>query len=88
MMEVLKPTAYSCTNHEHVVVLTVGGKKLKMDHHTAFRMAAFLHHSATQAKTYTGDMGHTIIGIGTLTDAVAEELKAQKRRDATAALVR
>jgi hypothetical protein len=87
-MEVLKPTAYSCTNHNQVVVLTVGGKDLRMDHHTAFRMAAFLHHSATQAKTYTGDTGRTIIGLGTLTDAVAEELKLQKRRDGTATFLR
>jgi hypothetical protein len=83
MSEILKPTAYSCTNVEHVVVLNIGGKELQMDAHTALRMAAMLSHSGRQAKIYMGDGGFSIYGFGTLTDANADALEVQKRRDGT-----
>ena len=82
---ILKPTAYSCTNVGHIVVLQIGGKELKMDHNTALRMAAMLSHSGKQAKREAGDQGTSIYAFGTLTDANADELKIQKRRDGTVA---
>jgi hypothetical protein len=85
---ILKPTAYSCTNHEHVVALVIGGKELKMDAHTALRMAAMLSHSGKQAKIYMGDSGTSMYGFGTLTDATAEALKVQKRKDSTAVFLK
>ena len=88
MMELLKPTAYSCTNVDHMVVLTVGDKKLTMTHSTALRMAAMLFHSGKLAKREAGDTGRMMIGLGTLTDATAEGLKIQKRRDGTATFLR
>lgn len=87
-MELLKPTAYSCTNVDHVVVLQIGNKQLKMDHHTALRMAAMLSHSGKQAKRAAGDTGASMYGFGTLTDATADALKIQKRRDGTATFLR
>ena len=88
MSEILKPTAYSCTNVEHTVVLNIGGKELQMDAHTALRMAAMLSHSGRQAKLYMGDSGFNLYGFGTLTDAKADELKIQKRRDGTGAYIK
>ena len=88
MMELLKPTAYSCTNVDEVVVLTVGDKSLKMSYATALRMAAMLFHSGKQAKASAGDNGRMMIGLGTLTDATADALKIQRRRDGTATFLR
>jgi hypothetical protein len=87
-MELVKPMSYSCTNVGPVVVLKIGKKTLKMDYHSAIRMAAFLSHSGKQAKKYVGDNSKGFIGLGTLTDAGMDALKAQKRRDGTATFLR
>ena len=85
---ILKPTAYSCKAVEHVVVLEIGGKELKMDGATAMRMAAMLGHCGRQAKRYMGDTGTSMFGFGTLTDANADALQVQKRTDPTAAFLK
>jgi hypothetical protein len=59
------------------------GGEWRMNYQTGLRVAALLFHEAKQAKAEAGDESRQWIGLGTLTDANMDELKAQKRRDAT-----
>ena len=80
----LKPTPYLIGREGPDVYLQVGTGRLTFDYQTALRVAAVLFHEAKLAKREAGDMSIHAIGLGTLTDANLDELKAQKRKDGTA----
>jgi hypothetical protein len=88
MSGILLKTMYSVVHRENLVYLKVGDKELKMDGYTAMRMAAMLGHSGKQARAYTGDYSNVVFGIGTLTDATADALEIQKRKDPTAVFLK
>jgi hypothetical protein len=67
------------------VVLTINGTPLQMTYDTANRLAVSLRGYGKMAKRNAGDMSVRVLGFAHLTDAVAEELKVQKRRDGSAA---
>jgi hypothetical protein len=79
----LKPTPYAISRQGTDVVLQVGSGRLTFDYATALRIAALMFHEAKQAKSEAGDLSRRVIALGTLTDANLDELKAQRRRDAT-----
>lgn len=66
------------------VVVTLGPKCVRMDYHTAHKLAVFLRHSARIAKKRAGDESRILIPFADLTDANADELEAQISRDGTA----
>ena len=68
-----------------VVVLTINGTKLPMSYDTANKLAVLLRGHGKIAKQNAGDLSTKVIGFANLTDAVADELKFQRRRDGTAA---
>ena len=67
------------------VVLTLGNRAVSLDYDTANRLAVLLRGNGKIAKRNAGDVSVKVIGFANLTDAVLEEHKAQKSRDATAA---
>ena len=87
MMEVLTKQKYGCYLNDTNVVMVIGDKQCTMTYEVAFELSAFLRHVATQAKMNAGDKSIRLTGIATLTDANADEMKAQLRRDATAVFV-
>jgi len=66
------------------VVLTLGSRSVSLDYDTANRLAVLLRGNGKIAKRNAGDVSVKVIGFANLTDAVLEEHKAQKSRDATA----
>jgi hypothetical protein len=68
-----------------VVVLTINGTQLSMSYDTANKLAVMLRGYGKMAKHNAGDISVRPIGFANLTDAVAEELSFQRRRDGTAA---
>lgn len=66
-------------------MLTINGTQLPMTYDTANRLAVLLRGHGKIAKQNAGDFSVRPIGFANLTDAVAEELKIQRRRDGTAA---
>jgi hypothetical protein len=80
----MKPTPYLIGREGQDVFLQVGSNRLTFDYQTALRVGAVIVHEAKQAKREAGDMSIHAIGLGTLTDANLDELKAQKRKDGTA----
>jgi len=75
---------YGCYAQGTNVIMVVGDKQCQMDYNTAFQLSAFLRHAAHEAKKAAGDFGIRITGVATLTDANADELKAQLSHDGTA----
>jgi hypothetical protein len=67
------------------VKLTIGDKWYSMDYDTANKIAVLLYGFAKKAKGIAGDGRTAVYGFADLTDAVLDELKAQKSRDGTAA---
>lgn len=67
------------------VVLRIGSRAVSLDYDTANRLAVLLRGHARMAKRFAGDQSVKVIGFADLTDATLDELRAQKRRDATAA---
>jgi len=82
-MEILQSAIVSTKAEGGTVVMQLGTKFCRMDFETALRLAAFLHHAGKQAKRNLGVQGQFMYGIGTLSDANADEMKAQKMRDGT-----
>jgi hypothetical protein len=70
------------------VNLTLGGRSVSLDYDTANRLAVLLRGHARQAKKSAGDHSLKVIGFANLTDAVVDELKAQRNRDNTATFLR
>ena len=66
------------------VVLTLGDRSVSLDYDTANRLAVLLRGNGKIAKRNAGDLSVKLIGFANLTDAVMEEHKIQKSRDATA----
>jgi hypothetical protein len=66
------------------VVLRLGDRVVSLDYDTANRLAVLLRGHARVAKRNAGDISTKVIGFANLTDAVLDELKAQRRRDGTA----
>lgn len=66
------------------VLLTIGSRAVSIDYDTANRLAVLLRGHARTAKRNAGDHSLKVIGFADLTDAVMEELKAQRSRDSTA----
>lgn len=83
-MEILKRQQYGCYLNGTNVVMVLGDKQCTMDYNVAFELSSFLRHVATQAKMNAGDTSLRLTGIATLTDANADEMKAQLSRDSTA----
>jgi hypothetical protein len=79
----LRPTPYAIRRDGVSVTLQVGDQAITFDYQTALRISAIMFHEAKQAKREAGDLSLQAITLGTLTDANLDELKAQKRRDAT-----
>lgn len=67
-----------------VVVLTINGTALRMSYDTANQLAVMLRGYGRTAKQNAGDLTTRVIGFANLTDAVADELRIQRRRDNTA----
>lgn len=65
------------------VVMQINNVDIAMDHALAFKVSASLNQVARRAKRLAGDMSTHINVIATLTDGNADELEAQKARDAT-----
>ena len=79
---------YGAVAQGRTVVMIIGEKTVTMDHDTAFNLAAMLRHAAAQVKRATGDLSvGKIRGVATLTDANADEMRAQLSRDGTAVFV-
>ena len=70
------------------VTLTLGGRSVSLDYDTANRLAVLLRGHARTAKRNAGDHSLKVIGFSNLTDAVLDELKAQRSRDNTATFLR
>lgn len=70
------------------VTLTLGGRSVFLDYDTANRLAVLLRGHARKAKRNAGDHSLKVIGFADLTDAVLDELKAQRNRDCTATFLR
>lgn len=66
------------------VALTINGTTFVMSYDFANRLAVLLRGHGKMAKRNAGDCSTKVIGFANLTDAVADEIKAQKRRDGTA----
>lgn len=66
------------------VVLTIGNRAVSLPYATAIDLAVLLRGHGKVAKANAGDTSTRIIGFANLTDAVLDELKAQKNRDGTA----
>lgn len=66
------------------VVLTINGTAFVMGYDFANRLAVLLRGHGKMAKRNAGDFSTKVFGFGNLTDAVADELKAQRTRDGTA----
>jgi hypothetical protein len=66
------------------VVLTLGNRSVTLDYDTANRLAVLLRGNGKIAKRNAGDLSVKLIGFSNLTDAVLEEHRLQKSRDATA----
>ena len=66
------------------VVLTLGNCSVSLDYDTANRLAVLLRGNGKIAKQNAGDVSVKVIGFANLTDAVLDDLKAQKSRDPTA----
>lgn len=88
MEALLARTPYGVTTEGIDVVMTVGTAQCRMDYATALKLATFLYHSGSQAKRNAGDFAVNMIGLATLTDGNAEELKADLSRDRTAVFSR
>jgi len=71
---------------EDKVVLMIGGAEVFFDYKAALRLAASLDFHGKAVKRWVGDVGTEFNVFADLTDANADELEAQKRRDPTAAL--
>lgn len=71
--------------NDTVVRLVINGTPLDMSYDTAFKLAVSLRGYSKIAKQNAGDISIKAAGFANLTDAVAEELKIQRRRDGTAA---
>jgi hypothetical protein len=65
------------------VVLTLGSRAVSLDYDTANRLAVLLRGHGREAKRNAGDVSVKVIGFANLTDAVLDELKAQKSSIAT-----
>ena len=74
---------YSAQARGREVVLQVGIRTLTMEYDAALKMAAMLFQAGKDAKRQAGDSAPMIFGLGTLSDANADEMKAQKQRDGT-----
>lgn len=70
------------------VTLSLGGRSVNLDYDTANRLAVLLRGNARIAKRNAGDHSMKVIGFANLTDAVLDELKAQRSRDSTAIFLR
>jgi hypothetical protein len=70
------------------VLLAIGGRSVSLDYDTANRLAVLLRGHARMAKKNAGDHSTKVIGFANLTDAVLDELKAQRARDTTAVFLR
>lgn len=88
MEHLLAQTPYGVTTEGINVVMTIGTAECRMDYATALKLATFLYHSASMAKRAAGDFSRNMIGLATLTDGNAEELKAEMSRDRTAVFAR
>lgn len=66
------------------VVLTLGDRAVSLPYDTANRLAVLLRGNGKIAKRNAGDLSVKLIGFSNLTDAVLDELNAQKSRDNTA----
>lgn len=88
MEALLAKTPYGVTTEGTDVVMTVGTAQCRMDYQTALKLATFLYHSGSMAKRNAGDFSRNMIGLATLTDGNAEELKADISRDRTAVFAR
>lgn len=69
------------------VVLTLGGHSVRIDYSTANNLAVLLRGYARIAKANAGDKSTQVIGFANLTDAVMDEIGAQRSRDNTAAFL-
>lgn len=89
MSAIMKRTMYGVrlASNDVDVELVIGDKSVRMDYDTANKMAVMLRGMARKAKRNAGDHSLKIVGFADLTDAVADELKAQRKRDGTAIFV-
>lgn len=65
------------------VLLTIGSRSVSLDYDTANRLAVLLRGHGREAKRNAGDVSVKVIGFANLTDAVMDELKAQKNNIGT-----
>lgn len=70
------------------MALRIGSRAVSLDYDTANRLAVLLRGHARVAKRNAGDHSLKVIGFANLTDAVLDDLKAQKSRDHTAAFIK
>lgn len=70
------------------VEVRVGERAFALDYDTAFRFAVLIFGTAKIAKRNAGDTSTQAYGFANLTDAVMDELKAQRNRDSTATFLR
>lgn len=88
MEQLLAKTPYGVTTEGIDVVMTIGTAQCRMDYQTALKLATFLYHSGKMAKHNAGNFAVDMIGLATLTDGNAEEMKAEFNRDRTAVFAR
>lgn len=70
------------------VEVQIGDRACTLDYDTAIRFAVLLMGHAKIAKRNAGDHAVRPYGFANLTDAVMDEIKAQKDRDTGAAFIR
>lgn len=67
--DLLTPQRIAVRAEGELVVFSVGSTEMKMDHMTAFQVAAWLRLHANRAKRAAGDQSRLVTCIGHLSDA-------------------
>lgn len=86
--KLLSQTPYRVYVNGRQVVMELGRQACTLDYDTAINLAVMLNWAGRKAKTIAGDGSMRFIGIADLTDAVADELEAQRSRDGSAVFAR
>ena len=79
-----KRTQYGVAIEGVQVKLIIGNRWFLMGYEDANKLAVMLRGQARKAKQNAGDHSLKVIGFADLTDAVVDELEAQRSRDGTA----
>lgn len=87
--ELLSPRVVLSAKAEgRFVEVQVGERAFTLDYDSAFRFAVLIFGHAKVAKRNVGDHSRLVYGFSHLTDATADELKAQRSRDSTAMFIK